>query len=777
MRNFGDTTVFDPTEEDVAACSLVTVFDGDRVPFTVDLNQYGKSEIYFGRDAFNDIVLTSNLISSLHGRFVYWNGNWYIEDRAAYDNVGSTNGLTYNNAAIISRAIFNGDFIRVDHPSKAVYDGVLFVFSSSDSEDGWQSVSMWGKSQLVIGRDTACDVVLPHISVSKYHAVITYEADGYYISDYSSTNGVIVNNTAVSGKVRLKEKDVIVITNSKLIFASGTVFYFCHKKGVSVDALDVVITRGRGRKTFVTCNHVSVDIRPGELVAVVGGSGAGKSTILNAMCGYLEPTQGDVYINGVELYRNFDMIKKLIGYVPQSDIVYDNLTLYDMLRYTAKLRLPKDTLPEEREYAIDRAIETVELTEKRDSFIKSLSGGQRKRASIAVELLSDPNLLFLDEPASGLDPGTERHLMNSLRAMADGGKTVVLVTHSTLQLQMCDKILFMGKGGNLCFYGSYDEALKFFNASDIVDIYSTITDYPEYWRDEYEKNRLLANIIYDDPADSGKNRKHRLRQFFVLSARYIKVVMNDRQRLLLLLLQGPLLAFLISFVADGQQFEQYEVSKSLLFALSCSAFWVGLLNAIQEICKERTIIKREYMTGLSLSSYIFSKVFVLGFMCVIQSFLITGVFALMVGIPENGVLMAPFLEMLITVLLTAVASTAMGLLVSSLFTNSDRVMTLAPIILMPQILFSGLIFKLEGATKALSWLTICRFCMEDLGTTANLNELPLRLQQEGIMIPHEIESFYEFTSAHLFRSWGILLVYILIFLMLSRIVLSNIKKR
>ena len=254
-------------------------------------------------------------------------------------------------------------------------------------------------------------------------------------------------------------------------------------------------------------------------------------------------------------------------------------------------------------------------------------------------------------------------------------------------------------------------------------------------------------------------------------------MMNDRQRLLLLLLQGPLLAFLISFVADGQQFEQYEVSKSLLFALSCSAFWVGLLNAIQEICKERTIIKREYMTGLSLSSYIFSKVFVLGFMCVIQSFLITGVFALMVGIPENGVLMAPFLEMLITVLLTAVAATAMGLLVSSLFTNSDRVMTLAPIILMPQILFSGLIFKLEGTTKALSWLTICRFCMEDLGTTANLNELPLRLQQEGIMIPHEIESFYEFTSAHLFRSWGILLVYILIFLMLSRIVLSNIKKR
>ena len=194
------------------------------------------------------------------------------------------------------------------------------------------------------------------------------------------------------------------------------------------------------------------------------------------MCGYLQPTQGEVYINGVNLYQNFDSLKKLIGYVPQSDIVYDNLTLHDMLLYTAKLRLPKDTTPTEREAAITRAIDMVELPEKRDSLIKSLSGGQRKRASIAVELLSDPNLLFLDEPASGLDPGTERNLMQSLRKMADGGKTVILVTHSTLQLKMCDKIVFMGKGGNLCFFGSYAEALTFFGVSDIVDVYNMITE-------------------------------------------------------------------------------------------------------------------------------------------------------------------------------------------------------------------------------------------------------------------------------------------------------------
>ncbi|MBQ5596982.1 MAG: ABC transporter ATP-binding protein/permease, partial [Clostridia bacterium] len=545
---------------------------------------------------------------------------------------------------------------------------------------------------------------------------------------------------------------------------------------ISVDASNIVIKRVKGRKSFITCNNVNINIRPGELVAVIGGSGAGKSTILNAMCGYLEPTQGEVYINGIDLYNNFDSLKKLIGYVPQSDIVYDNLTLHDMLEYTAKLRLPKDILPAEREKAINRAIEMVELVEKRDSFIKSLSGGQRKRASIAVELLSDPNLLFLDEPASGLDPGTERNLMQSLRTMADSGKTVILVTHSTLQLKMCDKIVFMGKGGNLCFYGSYYEALNFFGVSDIVDVYNMITDNAPYWRARYEQAKPASNKIRKNAPVSSQVKKNRLKQLGVLSARYIKLVFNDRQRLLLLLMQAPLLALLISFVADGKQFEQYEMSKSLLFALSCSAFWVGMLNAIQEICKERTIMKREYMTGLSISSYILSKIMVLGVLCFVQSFMITGVFSIMVGLPEEGIIASPFIEILINTFLTAVASTAMGLFVSSLFSNADRAMTVAPILLMPQILFSGLIFKLSGATETISWLAVCRWSMEGYGTTANLNELPLKLQQEGILIPHEAESFFEATTSHLLSSWLILIVYVVAFLVLARIVLAKIGK-
>lgn len=755
---------------------LVTIFDGNAQPKTIHLGSWKKGSVSFGRSELNDIVLTSPLVSAEHGRFTLKNGQWIIEDKAVFQDMPSTNGLIYNDTSILSRELCDGDFIRIDDGIETISEGVLFVFSSQESENKWNLFPLDRKQEIKIGRDLGCDIVLPHISISKCHARIIREHGNYYIVDNGNTNSIVVNNRRLYGKQLLHEKDVITVNNSKLIFTSSMISYCCYKNGISVDTDSVFITRGKGRKTFITGNNVSLNIKPGELVAIIGGSGAGKSTILNCMCGYLPPKKGDVYINGINLYQNFESLKKLIGYVPQSDIVYNDLTLYDMLSYTAKLRLPKDTSEEEREAAIDRAIGLVELSEKKTSYIKELSGGQRKRASIAVELLSDPNLLFLDEPASGLDPGTERSLMCSLRDMADGGKTVILVTHSTLQLKQCDKIVFMGSGGNLCFFGSYKDALDFFGVSDIVDVYNMINEKSDEWRNKYDKTTVQTgpSRLAPDTVSPGKSKNGF--QLPVLCSRYIKLVLNDKQRLLLLLIQAPVLALLISLVADGKQFDQYEMTKSLLFALSCSAFWVGMLNAIQEVCKERSIMKREYMTGLSLNSYILSKILVLGVLCLIQSACIVGVFAASVGLPEEGLITAPFVELTVTTFLTAIASTAMGIFVSSLFTNADRAMTVAPILLMPQILFSGLIFKLSGATELISWLAVCRWSMEGYGTTANLNQLQLRLQQEGIMITHEAESFFDFSTVHMLKAWVVLMAFVIVFLLLARMVLSNIGK-
>ena len=779
-------TVFFEEKTEKAAATIVTIFDGLSEPRVVKLEEFAKSPVSFGRNAgdeVNDIALISQVVSRKHGRFIYKNNSWFIEDVLAYDrkNVSDVhNCLIHNDAAVISYPINDGDFIRIDDGIETIPEGVLFVFSSDDSHKKWHKLSLSGKRELNIGRDEKCDIVLPHVAVSRNHAKIICENNEWYIVDNGSTNGVIINNKTLYGKQKLNEKDVISITNSKLIFTSKQISYYYYKSGISVDVSDIVTERrDKGRKKKITSNHVNLNIKGGELIAIVGGSGAGKSTILNCMSGYLKPTHGNVCINGINLYQNFNSLKKLIGYVPQSDIVYDNLTLYDMLSYTSKLRLPDDTSTAERDAAINRAINLVELDDKRNSLIKKLSGGQRKRASIAVELLSDPNLLFLDEPASGLDPGTERSLMESLRGMADKGKTIILVTHSTLQLKMCDKIVFMGNGGNLCFFGSYNDALEFFGVSDIIDVYDLLNEQSVHWREEFkklEKTGIASSKSSDTNVISKKSKENRLIQFGVLSARYFKLVANDRQRLLLLLVQAPLLAVLISFVANGKQFEQYEMSKSLLFALSCSAFWVGMLNAIQEVCKERIIMKREYMTGLSLTSYLISKISVLGVLCLIQSAMITGVFGLMVGLPDEGVFMPPFLELMVTTFITALASSAMGLFVSSLFSNADRAMTVAPILLMPQILFSGLIFKLSGATEIISWFAVCRWSMEGYGTTANLNDLPLKLQQEGIMLPHEAETFFDFTTSHLVSAWVILGLYAVIFLVLARMVLSGIEK-
>ncbi len=749
----------------------VTVFDAAAKPKTIRLSQ-AKPVLTFGRADDNDIVLTSKLVSRHHGRLVCQYGKWYIED------LGSTNGLIFNNANIRRKELGDGEFVRIDDGVETVANGVLFLFAPSDSPNKWYSLPITGMSEITIGRDPGCNVLLSHMSVQKHHAVIRRESDGFYIYDGGT---VFINGRRIYGKTLLHEKDVITISNSKLIFTAAAVFFCCFRSGISVDTADVVIERGKKGKRFVTCNQVSLNIKPGELVAIIGGSGAGKSTLLNAMCGYLKPARGQVYINGINLYENYDCLRDLIGYVPQSDIVYDNLTLRDMLLYTAKMRLPKDISDVERDAAIDRAIAMVELTEKKNAFIKALSGGQRKRASIAVELLSDPNLLYLDEPASGLDPGTERNLMQSLRAMANNGKTVILVTHSTLQLEMCDKVVFMGAGGNLCFCGSHDEALKFFGVDSVVDVYNMITYNAKHWRAEYAKTVSPTGPVRDPAQKITKSKIHHVHQFKVLCSRYLKLVMNDRQRLLLLFVQAPVLGILISLVANEDAFAVGTPTKSILFALTCAAFWIGILNAIQEICKEHSILRREYMTGLSLPGYVLSKVTVLGLMCLIQTLIVVAVFAIGVGIKASPdfldvpLLLPMILEMWITVLLTALAAAAMGLFVSALFDNPDKAMTVAPILLMPQILFSGVIFKLEGATDVISWIVACRWGMMGLGTTADLNNFE-DIQSGIAMNPdfNHVEEMFTHEIGHLLGVWGILILFVVGFLTLAGIMLKKV---
>jgi ABC-type multidrug transport system ATPase subunit len=522
-----------------------------------------------------------------------------------------------------------------------------------------------------------------------------------------------------------------------------------------VEASKVAKVVGKGK---VICNNVDLQIEPGHLVAIIGGSGAGKSTIMNCLSGYSQPTSGQVTVNGVDLYQSFDILKNIIGYVPQQDIVYDNLTVESMLRYAAELRLPKDTTEQEFNVRIAKVIEMVELTKHKDTMISRLSGGQRKRASIAVEMLPDPNLFFLDEPASGLDPGTERNLMRTLKNMTYEGKTIILVTHSTLNLQVCDKVMFMGAGGNLCFYGNLEEAKVFFKVDDVVDVYNMITDNAPMWRQTYDATQVNRPRQVPPPANFKQSpKKEMFTQTKVLFKRNMNIIMNDRTRLMLILLQAPILALLIALVAgDG-------ATRQMLFVLSCVAFWLGAFSSIQEICKERVILRREYMTGVRLDSYIVSKMFVMALVCGVQAFALTTIFAAAVGIPDGS----NYLVMLITVYLAALSAAATGLLVSALFKNPDRAMTVAAPLLLPQMLFAGLIFKLDGFTDTISNLVICRWAIEAM--------------QSGMMMTlYECQIFAgetvrEAADGNVALSWLMMSIFIVVFTAAAGYVLRSLK--
>ena len=753
---------------------VITVFDGNQDPICYELNKYNKKKITFGRNKANDIVLSSSIISNFHGFIVIENGSYVI-----YDN-NSTNGLFFNDKSFEKHILSLGDIIKVDNVNNPIEKGVALYFNSESNNENWNEFKLESKNEITIGRDKECDIRLNHISISKIHALIRCENNEYYIYDNDSTNGISVNGKLVNKKCKLKEKDLIIITNSKLIFTSKKISYQCYDTGVSVNAYDIVKTVKTKNGKINISNHISLNIKPCEFVAIIGGSGAGKTTFMNCISGYDHATSGEVLVNGADLYSNYEVLKNVIGYVPQQDIVYDNLTLRNMLDYAARLRMPKDTANSERMKRVQEVVDMVELTGREDFFIKELSGGQKKRASIAVELLSDPNLFFLDEPSSGLDPGTERNLMKTLKNMTTSGKTVILVTHNTLNLHLCDKIILLGKGGNLCFCGTPQEILEFFSVKDFVDIYNLVTENPVEWSDNYSKSKYaskLENGKNSIVAQKVKKKKQSLfKQTKILSKRYIELLKNDKQRMLLLLIQAPLLAVLIYLVSDGKQFKEYEMTKSVLFALSCCAFWIGILNSIQEICKERIILKREYLTGLKITAYIYSKVTVLGGVCFVQSLLLIGVFSGLVGITSYGTTNHAFIKMLITTFMTSISATTMGLFVSSLFKNADRAMTVAPILLMPQILFSGLVFKLSGISKLISVFVNCRWAMEGYGTICNLNNLTLKMQNIFPTLQHEAENFFTYTRAHLIMSWGIMAIFTVVFTILSGLALRNIDK-
>lgn len=778
-------TIYQEMPTDLRRASKVIILAGNQFR-EYDLNQFGKDRIYFGRnEAQNDIVIPIGTVSGSHGKIKIQNGDIYVAD------LESSNGTYFFDGTQYVRMKPNkyykktrSDWIfRIDSRKKNSDHSAVVIFTNSETQGAWQCMPL-DEGLSTIGRASDNTIVMKPPNFSRHHAGIYRRENHYMLVDYNSMNGVYVNGVRIHGQQEIHEKDMIQIAGSLFLLNNGKLMYQTTISGVSLTLENICKTVGHGSRRKRILNNVSCEIGNNEFVAIIGGSGAGKTTVMNAMSGFDSDISGRVYCNGIDLRRNFNTLKNMIGFVPQQDIIYENLTLQRMLYYTAKMKMPSDTSKAEIRARIHKVLEMVDLVQHAKTYIRKLSGGQKKRASIAVEMLADPGLFFLDEPTSGLDPDTEQSLMHTLAKLSKSeGKTIIMVTHTIQSIDLCDKVIFMGPGGKICYCGPPSEITNYFGKKSLVEVYNELAGNVDNWNGYFLQNYYMEkqnNPPSQAPhPNAGLEKKGKqvssFKQCLVLIARYFELIWNDKQRLLLLFIQPIAIAFLLAVVAVDDTFITYEDTRSIMFALSCSGIWIGLFNTIQEVCKERPILKREYMGNLRLWGYIVSKYVVQGVICFLQATLLVAIFLrLMKHSAEAGLYFAkPGMEIWITMILTIFASASMGLIVSSLMKNGDRAMAVAPFVLIIQLLFSGVLFTLDGMAEHVSKITVSRWAMECLGNITNLNKLTSRLSPGGV---HEVEDYYVRTTTHLAHTWEVLILVAVLCGIISIVVLRSLKK-
>ncbi len=552
------------------------------------------------------IALTHRAVTTRHARIDENGGNCFFTD------LGSANGTSLNGQRLaphIERRLNDGDILRI---ADAQGNSIGIVFRSGSNAAASTSIpignlSLGQKGTATLGRDSANTVTLDHPAVSRLHAEVRRSAQGDMLFDHSS-NGTFVNAQRIRGRQLLHAGDVVQIGPFRLTYDQAAFTQIAATTSYRLDALHLtrqIITGSRlplAKGAFAATtpaklilNDVSLSIYPREFVALVGGSGAGKSTLMKALSG-VTPATGHVLINGDDLYLNFAAYRSILGYVPQDDIVHQQLTVAGALAYAARLRLP-DATPAEIDKRIDDVLGQVELKQHAAKSIHQLSGGQRKRVSIAVELLADPGLFFLDEPTSGLDPGLEKKMMHTLRRLADAGRTIILVTHATANIDQCDHVAFMADGV-LAFYGPPKEALAFFNAQDFADIYTRLNypidpilnppppqwqmpatsaatgakaDFPpaaQVWSQCYQASgycrQYIDQRLQSLPAPvaapaavtrhATRQKDSLWRQWGVLTQRYLDLIRRDAMSLVILLAVMPLIGLLLLIMANQYDF-------------------------------------------------------------------------------------------------------------------------------------------------------------------------------------------------------------------------------
>ncbi len=541
---------------------------------------------------------------------------------------------------------------------------------------------------VVLGRGGTSDVLLRHALVGPRHAVVEPAPAGWSVRDLGSPTGTFLNGRAVR-RTRLRPGDLLQIGPYVFQFKGGVLRWLRRPTALTLAALNLRQSAG----PVSLLDDVTLVARPGEFVGLLGPSGAGKTTLLNALSGLRPATGGRVVLNGDPLYEQYGRWRRLIGYVPQDEIVHPELTCRQAFAYAARLRLPADVPADELAAAVNETLETLELTERADVAVARLSGGQRKRVSIGIELLARPRLLFLDEPTSGLDPGTETRLMRLFRALAHEGRTVVCTTHGMENVDLFDKIAVLAEGGRLAFFGPPADARAYFGVERTAELFDRLDDRPPAdWQALYRESELGQQLEEQAAAERLPRPFHRQgrpdvrpgrsapAQWSLLARRFVRTLVADGRTPALLLIQPAVLAGLVCMVFDDL--------RSVHFLLVVSALWLACSQAAQQLVKERPVYRRERLAGLSLGAYLMSKFVPLAAVGVAQAFVMLGIAWYFRG--PGGVRWMQAAGMV----LAAWNGVALGLLISALARNADRATAVVPLVLLPQIILGGLLVPL-----------------------------------------------------------------------------------
>ena len=589
---------------------------------------------------------------------------------------------------------------------------------------------------MTVGRAKTNSVVVEDALASRVHAMLTSTPAGLEIRDNGSSNGTFVNGRLITS-ARLRDGDVVTIGNTDLL-ATGNALVpqptSARTSGLTAQGLALTVD---GRQLL---QDVSFSAKPGTLTAVIGPSGAGKSTLVKLIGGAMPRSAGVVAFDGHDVHAEYASMRSRIGMVPQDDVVHRQLTVKQALNFAAELRLPPDTTADDRRQVVQRVLDELELAAHKDTRVDKLSGGQRKRASVAMELLTGPSLLILDEPTSGLDPALDRQVMTMLRRLADAGRVVIVVTHSLTYVGMCDQILLLAPGGKTAFADPPAQIGSAMGSTDWADIFARVSTDPDGAHRAY-LSRHPPSARRPSPtagaAPLGKPpRTSSWRQVMTLVRRQTRLITSDRGYFAFLSVL-PFVLGVLSLAVPGNTGlgainpAAPEEPIDILILLDIGAVFLGTALTVRDLVGERMIFQRERAVGLSASAYLIAKVIVFSIAALIGTAVMVAIMTIGKGTPSHGAALLghgvvhSVVELYLGLALTAITSAMVGLALSSLARSTEQVLPMLVVTIMVSMVLAGGLIPVTGrlVLDQLAWFVPARWGFAASASTVDLNNV------------------------------------------------------